>query len=217
MVEISDAELKTLENLREAASPLRGAGFEFIAILSIGAARNSAPDADALRTLSDRIRTCAVALACDLSRVRGFPSTVMGKFIKEQSNCLTHATRLADWCADWTERVKATGTFEAEEVNRMATFMNETMRPAAHGFIETLFTLSEQINTARLTSQRESALAMIGQINKLGAQINLIAINATIEAARAGDAGKGFAVIAAEIQELSKKSRSAVETLEARL
>ena len=52
-------------------------------------------------------------------------------------------------------------------------------------------------------------------ITDLADKTNILAINASIEAARAGDAGKGFRVIAAEVQKLAKQSKDIAENINA--
>ncbi len=52
-----------------------------------------------------------------------------------------------------------------------------------------------------------------GQIASIARQVNILAVNAKIEAARAGDAGRGFAIVAEAINELSRQTGAAVEAI----
>jgi len=64
-------------------------------------------------------------------------------------------------------------------------------------------------NIVRLSGQSQSIGEIIATVNDLSEQSNLLAVNASIEAARAGDQGKGFAVVAQEVKSLADQSRQA--------
>lgn len=71
--------------------------------------------------------------------------------------------------------------------------------------------VSEDI--AALISLSDDIDNILDIINGISQQTNLLALNASIEAARAGQAGRGFSVVAEEIRELSEESRDSAERI----
>jgi methyl-accepting chemotaxis protein len=63
----------------------------------------------------------------------------------------------------------------------------------------------------RLSDRGRDIEEIIATVQDIADQSNLLAVNASIEAARAGDRGKGFAVVAHEIKSLADQSKDAVQ------
>lgn len=79
--------------------------------------------------------------------------------------------------------------------------------------IDSMIRVTDDLNSIvpKLDTAIKKYSAMSGNIVKISSQTNILALNASIEAARAGQYGKGFAVIANQMKTLSNQSRASAE------
>ncbi len=108
-----------------------------------------------------------------------------------------------------------------ETVAEGASDMNKSIENVSSNSIKTRDVTKKAVAQAEKASGRISQLGKAAEeinkvtdtINNISSQTNLLALNATIEAARAGDAGKGFAIVANEIKDLASQTAGATQDI----
>jgi methyl-accepting chemotaxis protein len=109
----------------------------------------------------------------------------------------------------------------AAATDEMTSSIHEIARQVQHSNAKARAAVADVKATDTKVTELLEAAGRIGEVVKLitavAEQTNLLALNATIEAARAGEAGKGFAVVASEVKQLAGQTAKATEAIGAQI
>ncbi len=178
------------------------------------------------RRLGESIRRMAIALRSQVSGIKNLTEDV-SRVTREVAQAMAHLASSASQqaaavaeTASTVEEMEKAGKSAAGNATQIVDAAEKTTETSIRGR-QAVDTTNQIIDKIRVASQdisgKSQALLgnveeignIIGSVNAIAEQSKILAVNASIEAAKAGEYGTGFAVVAQEVKDLAQQSKEA--------